>query len=233
MILTPPRLGCLCCATWLTVATRAPERSALLQHHHRSQCQILGGLLRPDRNSNLANTSGARSADQNLRLAVRAVSNRCLVLRMFQRHGGQRLLPESVAQLRPCDTIRSRRCRQCTLCRSDTPFRDLRVGDIKKHRPTARFPITSLLRARSQCHQVTSFDDGPLPNCPIRDTILTEKDTQVVPELRRASAMALWRCIVSRYATAWAESLEGAISRHQTWALLCFASLAVGRGPQR
>ena len=40
-------------------------------------------------------------------------------------------------------------------------------------------------------------------------------------ELRRASAMALPRCIVSRYATALAESLEGAMSGHQFWAVLC------------
>ena len=33
--------------------------------------------------------------------------------------------------------------------------------------------------------------------------------------------MALPRCVVSRYATARAESLEGAISGHQSWALLC------------
>ena len=41
------------------------------------------------------------------------------------------------------------------------------------------------------------------------------------PELRWASAMALPRCAVSRYATAWEESLEGAVSGHQSWALLC------------
>ena len=33
--------------------------------------------------------------------------------------------------------------------------------------------------------------------------------------------MALPRCGVSRYATAWAESLEGAVSDHQFWAPLC------------
>ena len=33
--------------------------------------------------------------------------------------------------------------------------------------------------------------------------------------------MTLPRCVVSRYATAWAESLEGAMSGHQSWALLC------------
>ena len=33
--------------------------------------------------------------------------------------------------------------------------------------------------------------------------------------------MALPRCVVPRYATACAESLEGAMSGHQSWALLC------------
>ena len=44
------------------------QRRLLFQPHLPSQCQILGGLARPDRNSNLANTSGARGADQTLRL---------------------------------------------------------------------------------------------------------------------------------------------------------------------
>ena len=64
--------------------------------------------------------------------------------------------------------------------------------------------------------------------CPARSrtasfaTVFSRSETRLVlPELRRASAVALPRCIVSRYATAWAESLEGAISGHQTWALLC------------
>ena len=65
------------------------------------------------------------------------------------------------------------------------------------------------------------MDDSPLPNCPIRDVVLTGRDKQLLTELRRASAMALPRCVVSRYATAWAESLEGAMSGHQSWALLC------------
>ena len=33
--------------------------------------------------------------------------------------------------------------------------------------------------------------------------------------------MALPRCVVCRYATAWAESPDGAMSNHQTWAMLC------------
>ena len=87
--------------------------------------------------------------------------------------------------------------------------------------PAVRPPISKLLRARSQCPQVTLFDDSPLPNCPMGDITLSERDKQVLAELRRASAMALPRCTVSRYAAAWAESLEGAMSGHLSWALLC------------
>ena len=65
------------------------------------------------------------------------------------------------------------------------------------------------------------LDDSPLPNCPTRDVVQTERDKQLLTELRGASAMALPRCVVSRYATAWAESMEGAISGHQSWALIC------------
>ena len=65
------------------------------------------------------------------------------------------------------------------------------------------------------------LDDSPLPNCPIRDIVLTDRDKQLRPELRRASAMALPRCVVSRCAAAWTESFEGAMSGHQSWALLC------------
>ena len=65
------------------------------------------------------------------------------------------------------------------------------------------------------------LDDSPLPNCPIRDVVLTDRDKHLLPKLRRDSAMALPRCVVSRHATGWAESLEGAMSGHQSWALLC------------
>ena len=65
------------------------------------------------------------------------------------------------------------------------------------------------------------MDDSPLPNCSIWDVVLTDRDKQLLSELRRASAMALPRCVVSRYATAWAESLEGAMSGHHSFTLLC------------
>ena len=49
----------------------------------------------------------------------------------------------------------------------------------------------------------------------------TDRDKQLLSELRQASAMALPRCVVSRYATSWAGSIEGAMNGHQSWALLC------------
>ena len=50
--------------------------------------------------------------------------------------------------------------------------------------------------------------------------------------------MALPRCIVSRYATAWAERIEEAISGHQSWAVLCrcrcrLPLAEVPKGPDR
>ena len=62
-----------------------------------------------------------------------------------------------------CDTIRSRRCRGCTFCGSDTPFRDF-VDDTFQDRRQPRHqdatlrgppPLSNLLSGRSQCHQVT------------------------------------------------------------------------------
>ena len=144
-----------------------------------------------------------------------------------------------------CDTIRSRRCSRCNFCGNDTPLRDLSLAilfrivaspDTRVQRPMARLPFSCEDAARSQCHQVTSLDDSPLPNCSVRDVVLTERDKQSLAELRRASAMALRRCIVSRNATAWAESLNEAISDHQSWALLCsavtFAACFWLRSPQ-
>ena len=61
------------------------------------------------------------------------------------------------------------------------------------------------------------LDGSSLLNCHFRDVVLTDRDKQLLIELRRASAMALPRCVVSR----WAESLEGVTSGHQSWALLC------------
>ena len=65
------------------------------------------------------------------------------------------------------------------------------------------------------------LDDSPLTDCAIRNIVLADRDKQLLSELRRVSATAHPRCVVSRYATGWAESLEGAMCGHQSWALLC------------
>ena len=156
---------------------------------------------------------------------------------MGQKHGGQRLLSESIGQLRHldlgayviCGAIRSRRCNWCSFCNSNTPLRELRVGDTFQdrrqpgHQDVARggTPMEQqLLQGSQPVPTGEHLDDSPLPNCPIRNIVLADRDRQLLSELRRASAMALPRCVVSRYATAWAESLEGAVSGHQSWALL-------------
>ena len=61
---------------------------------------------------------------------------------MSQTHGGHKLTPESVAQLRQldravcviCGTLRSRRGHRCSHCRADTATRDLVIGNIFHHR---------------------------------------------------------------------------------------------------
>ena len=55
----------------------------------------------------------------------------------------------------------------------------------------ARPPFTNLFTARSRWHQDDSLDDSPLPNCPTRDIVLTERDKQLLAELRRASPQRL------------------------------------------
>ena len=141
---------------------------------------------------------------------------------MGQEHGGKLLLPDSVGQLHcldraasiACGTIRSRRCRRCTLCGVGGTFQDRR-----------QLGHSAWRCGRSQSSRPVPpgapLDDSPLPNCSIRDIALTELDKQLLTDLRLAPAMGLPRCVVSRHATAWAESLKGAMSGHQSWAVLC------------
>ena len=70
-------------------------------------------------------------------------------------------------------------------------------------------------------------NDSPVPNSPIRDIVITERDAQLLVDLRRASAIAIPRSIVSQYATVWAESLARALNGHQSWAILCRYSLPI------
>ena len=168
--------------------------------------------------------------------ACRGASDHGLMPHMVQKHGGQRLIQENVTQLRHLDQS------ACVACVSFQVATMSPLQLLQKRYSTPRLYYwrhlsgpstirTPGCRARQLAHRSPassqpappgdSLDDTPLPSCPIRDIVLIERDKQLLAELRRASAMALPRCTVSRYATAWTESLEGAISGHQSWAVLC------------
>ena len=78
------------------------------------------------------------------------------------------------------------------------------------------------------------LDDSPLPNSPIRDIVLTERDEQLLAELRRAFAMALPRCIVSRKANSWAEGLKepSAVTSHGLCCAVIVAACFWPRSPK-
>ena len=123
---------------------------------------------------------------------------------MGQKHGGQRLLSESIGQLRHldrracviCGALRSRRCNQCSSCNSDTPLRELRVGDTSQDVARGGTSMDQqLLQSSQPVLPGEPLDDSPLPNCPIGNIVLTDRDKQLLSELRRVSAMALSRCV--------------------------------------
>ena len=88
---------------------------------------------------------------------------------MVQKHGGQQLIQESVAQQRhldraacaACDTIRSRRCRRFSFCQSDTPLSSS-VGATSSTTAQSSQPVPP----------GDLFDDSPLPHC--LDIVRTE-----------------------------------------------------------
>ena len=147
-------------------------------------------------------------------------------------HGRQPLIQESVAQFRQMDraacvtggTVRSRRGNRCNHCTADIATRDTLVGDIFQDRRQSGHQDAAANQSNPHRWPVSSQpipqgdlpDDSPLPNNPIRDIVLTDHHKQLLADLRRASAMAIPRCVVSRYAIAWADSLKGAVSGHQS-----------------
>ena len=126
-----------------------------------------------------------------------------------------------IARLVSSVALRSQRCRRCNHCGSDTTLRELRVGDtFQDRRQPGHQDAAASLRARSQYLQENLWTTGRFRTA--LSGRRSDRDKQLLSRLRRASALALPRCVVSRYATAWAESLEGAVSGHQSWALLSF-----------
>ena len=205
------------------------QRRPLLQLKHRHRCQPLGELLSRGRDKN---AFVVHNVVQILQLSEepRTASSCCT---WFRSSSPKRALPccaiSTAPPVKPV-TFRSRRCRRCSFCRSDAPTRNLIVGDIFQdrgqpgHQDAAPGGLPSVCQPLHSSQPVPPgdpLDDSPLPTCSIRDIVLTERDKQLLAELRRASAMAFPRCIVSRHATAWAEGLEGAISGHQSCAVLC------------
>ena len=81
-------------------------------------------------------------------------------------------------RLTTCDTIRSQRCRRCTFCRSDTPLRDLRVGDTFQDRrqPGHQGAAPGDMPAGQQPPQGAQPVPQVLPNCPTQVITLTERD---------------------------------------------------------
>ena len=107
-----------------------------------------------------------------------------------------------------CGTVRSHRCRRCNSCGFDAPLRELRVGDTFQDR-------------RQPGHQDAAASASRVPNCPIRDVVLTESGEAAAPSSagpRQLHSLGAWS---PRHATAWAERLEGATSGHQFGVLLC------------
>ena len=124
----------------------------------------------------------------------------------------QALTPESIAQLRQLDrracvvrgAVRSRRGNRCNHCRVGIATR---VGNLfqDRRRPCHQEHASggAANHRLLEAPQPTPRDDSPAPDSPVRDIAMRESDTEMLGELRRASAVAIPRCVVSRYATAW------------------------------
>ena len=92
------------------------------------------------------------------------------------------------------------------LCKKDTATRDIIDDSLAIRTQLPACPtLTNLLSARNHPRRTIGW------HCPIRDIVVTEPDGQLLADLRRASAMAIPRCIVSRYATG-QRALKRAIS---------------------
>ena len=137
---------------------------------------------------------------------------------MRHKHGSQTLTQESVAQLRQldraafviCGSIWSRPGNRYTHCRAHTATGDSRGKYFPRSAPPRLHqpPIGSQPIPQGE-HQTAPFE-----------TLSSVNVTHSCLATFIASAMAIPRSIVSRCATGWAESLEGALKGHQSWDIL-------------
>ena len=123
------------------------------------------------------------------------------MLHMVQKDGRQQLIQESVPSCAnstvrlvfsvtqsdrdgAIDAVIAKRILQSGTSSLVTSFKTDNLG-TRMLRPSPRPPLTILLTARSQCLQVFPLMTGPLPNCPIRDVAISERDKQLPADLRR------------------------------------------------
>ena len=132
----------------------------------------------------------------------KAGSDHGLTLHVVQKSGVQQLLPESVGQLRPLDraaciafdTIGSRRRRRCTFCGSDTPLRDLLVGNTFQdyrqpwHQDATPSGPPTVQQSPQSSQPVPPGDPSTTARfrTALFATFLTERHKQLLAELRRA-----------------------------------------------
>ena len=152
-------------------------------------------------------------------------------------HLGQQLNAEAVAQLRALDRmacqlcygIRIRTNPQCGRCDIATPTRALILGDVV---PDARIGQHNLdpganaqgggsLDAPREPTESHNSIDGEAAPVLLRAVSLTAGSKETLPFLQRPSPLLSSQAVASRFAIAWAESLQGSMSGDETWALLC------------
>ena len=97
-----------------------------------------------------------------------------------------------------------------------------KIGDNQATRKTTRTKrqATEHRKLHSPFRQGAHWMTAQPHDRPVRGITVRDSDAELLGELCRALAMAIPRCVVSRYATAWAEIPEGAHTGHRSWAIL-------------
>ena len=95
----------------------------------------------------------------------------------------------AIAARKPLQSLQSGQCNS-----GQPGHQDAAASGPNPHQPS---PTLNHLAANSAWRPL---DDSPLPNSPVRDSVITERDRQLLADFRRASAMATPRSTVSRYA---------------------------------
>ena len=154
-----------------------------------------------------------------------------LTMHTGQKRGGQQLSQGSVAQVRQlgraacvfCGTIRSRRSNRCSLCKKNTATRDITDGDVFQDRrqPGHHDAAASVPNPHQPPHSSQPVPPGEQSTSELLHSgrlLLQNQTGNSSPTSAEPQQWPFRVCSVSRNATACAESLEGAISGHQSCA---------------